>query len=474
MVMGDMEMNTDLLVIGGGPGGYSAAFRAAELGLDVILVDHRPRLGGLCLHAGCIPSKTLLRLTRLLDHTRRARQMGLRFAEPEIDLAAMRAWQQQLISSMADKLMELGKRLGVLVIQGRARFSGAGIVHMEGAEISGIKFKQAIIATGSRPRPLPGLVFSPGNRIMDSTAALALTEIPKTLLVVGGGYVGLEIGSIYAALGSRVTLMEMKDRLLAKADTDLVAPLQTRLAEHFAAIHLGTQVDSLAETAANVTVRYTQSGQTAEHQADRALLAIGRIPNCDNLGLEQTGVTLDSRGFIKIDEQQRTSDARIFAVGDVAGGVMLAHKATRQGRVAAGTVSGKKTGFDVRAIPSVVYTEPQIAWCGLTEEKARREGIAHAVQRFPGDPGWVQTLGRPGGFTKLVINPADGRILGIGMVGGNAEGFIGEAALAIEMGALAEDLALVLHPYPTLAEPEDETSEIFLGSSGHVLPNDGV
>ena len=467
MVMGDMEMNTDLLIIGGGPGGYGAAFRAADLGLDVILVDHRPRLGGLCLHAGCIPSKTLLHLTQLLDSTRRAERMGLRFAEPKIDLVAMRYWLRQVISSMAGKLMSLAKRRGVLVIQGRAHFSGAGTVRLEGAEISGIKFKQAIIATGSSPRPLPGLVFSPDSRIMDSTAALALTEISKTLLVVGGGYIGLEIGSIYAALGSRVALMEMKNRLLAKADADLVGPLQTRLVEHFAALHLGARAEGFTETAAGVVVRYTQNGKTAEMEADRVLLAIGRIPNCDDLGLEHTGVTLDSQGFIKIDEQQRTSDARIFAVGDVAGGIMLAHKATRQGRVAAEVISGRKIGFDVRAIPAVVYTEPQIAWCGLTEVAARREGIAHAVQRFPWqDSGRTQTLGS---FTKLITNPADGRILGIGMVGGNTEGFIGEAALAIEMGALAEDLALVLHPFPTLAETEDE-AEGSNDNAGHILP----
>lgn len=448
MVMGDMEMSTDLLVIGGGPGGYGAAFRAVDLGLDVILVEQRQRLGGLCLHAGCIPAKTLLHLTQLLDETRRAKKMGLHFGEPEIDLAALRNWQQQVITSMADNLTNLGKRRGVLVLRGRARFSGAGAVRLEGAEISGIKFKQAIIATGSRPRLLPGLVLSPGGRIMDSTAALALTEIPKTLLVVGGGYVGLELGSIYASLGSRVTLMEKQDRLLAKADADLVAPLQARLAEQFAATHLATRVEGLEETEAGVTVRYTQGGKTTEQPAEHVLLTIGRIPNSDDLGLEHTGVSLDSRGFIKIDDQLRTTDARIFAAGDVTGGVMLAHKATRQGRIAAEVIGGKKVGFDVRAIPAVVYTEPQIAWCGLTEEGARRENIPHAVQRC-----LLQDSGRTmNGFTKLLSHPADGRILGVGLVGGDAEGFIGEAALAIEMGALAEDLALVLHPYPTMAE----------------------
>jgi dihydrolipoamide dehydrogenase len=336
-----------------------------------------------------------------------------------------------------------------LVIRGRVRFVNSAAVRLEGAEISGVKFKQALIATGSRPRPLPGTVFSAGGKIMDSTAALALTEIPKTLLVVGGGYIGLELASIYAALGSRVTLLEKKDRLLAKADADLVAPLENRLNEELAAIHLGAEVQAITETAAGVTVRYSQGSQTAE----RAILAIGRIANTHELGLDATAVTLDSRGFITIDEQQRTSDQRIYAAGDVAGGIMLAHRAARQGRVAAEVISGKKSAFDVRAIPSVVYTEPQLAWCGLTEEEAKGQGIAHKVSRQ------AESQGRSKGFTKLLTHPEDGRILGVGMVGGNAEGFIGEAALAIEMGALAEDLALVLHPIQNLAATEDNGAD---------------
>lgn len=453
MVMGDMEMTTELLVIGGGPAGYSAALRAAELGLDVIIVDRRPSLGGLCLHAGCIPAGNLLHLARLLMDTRRAGIMGLRFSEPQIDLAAVRAWQQRVIGGMTDNLMQLAKQQGVLVVRGRARFVNSAAVRLEGAEISGVKFKQALIATGSRPRPLPGTVFSAGNKIMDSTAALALTEIPKTLLVVGGGYVGLELASIYAALGSRVTLLEKKDRLLAKADADLVAPLENRLNEEFAAVHLGAEVQALTETAAGVAVRYSQGSKTREQTAERAILTIGRIANTHELGLDTTEATTDSRGFIIIDEQQRTSDQRIYAAGDVAGGIMLAHKAARQGRVAAEVISGKKSSFDVRAIPSVVYTEPQLAWCGLTEEEAKGQGIAHKISRQEA------SQGRSRGFTKLLTNPADGRILGVGMVGGNAEGFIGEAALAIEMGALAEDLALVLHPFQNLAATEDNGAD---------------
>jgi dihydrolipoamide dehydrogenase len=455
--MGDMEMSTDLLVIGGGPAGYSAAFWAAELGLDVIVVDRRPSLGGLCLHAGCIPARNLLHLARLLMDTRRARQMGLHFSEPEIDLTTVRAWQQRVIGGMADKLMQLAKQHGVLVIRGRARFVNSGAVRLEGAEISGVKFKQALIATGSRPRHLSGMAFSAGGKIMNPTAALALPEIPKTLLVVGGGYIGLELASIFAALGSRVTLLEKKDRLLARADIDLVAPLENRLSEEFAAIHLGAEVQAITETAAGVTVRYSQDGQVAEQTAELAILAIGRLPNSHELGLDTTAATMDSRGFIIIDEQQRTHDQRIFAAGDVTGGIMLAHKAVRQGRVVAEVICGKKSAFDVRAIPSVVYTEPQLAWCGLTEEEAKREGIAHKVFRQAESQGGVK------GFTKLLTHPEDGRILGAALVGGSVEGFIGEAALAIEMGALAEDLALVLHPYPIQVEAANRVEDIFPG-----------
>ena len=454
MVMGDMEMSTDLLVIGGGPGGYSAAFRAAELGLDVILADPRPQLGGTCLHAGCIASKTLLNLAQLLGDTRRAGKMGLRFQEPDIDLVALRNWQQKAIQDEAEKLRQLAKNRGVLLVHGRVRFVGSKAVRLTDAEISGIKFKQAIIAVGSRPRSLPGATFSPGGRIMDSAAALTLSEVPQSLLVVGGGYIGLEIASIYAALGSRVTLMEMQNRLLAKADPDLVAPLQARLDQEFAAIHIEARIDALQETTTGVIAHYTHRGEVAELAFDKVLLAIGRVPNCDDLGLEHTGVSLDDYGFIKIDEQQRTTDQRIFAVGDVTGGVMLAHKAVRQGRVAAETISGRKSAFDVRAIPALIHTDPQIAWCGLSEEDARHEGVAHAVKRSQGH--------HPERFSKFVTNPTDGRILGAGVVSRDAQGSIGEAALAIEMGTLFEDLSLVLHPFPLLYEIEDEAAEILV------------
>jgi dihydrolipoamide dehydrogenase len=472
MVMGDMEMNTDLLVIGGGPGGYGAAFRAADLGLDVIMVDPIPRPGGACLHKGCIPSKTFLHLTELILDARRAKKMGISFAEPKLDLTAMRAWKEQVVDSMANGLVTLAKRRGILLVQGMARFESSNTVRLAGAEISRIRFKHGIIATGSRPLELLGISFSPGGRIMDSAAALTLPDIPKSLLVVGGGYVGLELGSVYAALGSQVTLVEREDRLLTQVDADLVQPVQRRLSKLFANILLGVRVDSMKETNEGVDVDLQHENKLEQRHFDRVLIAVGRIPSSDDLGLEHTKVDLDSRGFILINDRQQTSDDHLFAVGDVAGGVMLAHKATREGRVAAEVISGINSGFDARAIPAVVYTDPQISWCGLTEQQARAENIPYVAQKFPWKySGRAQTMGMTDGFTKLLTDSQTGRILGVGITGRNAEALISEAALAIEMGALAEDLALTIHPHPTLSETEAEAAEIFQGSPTHMMPS---
>jgi len=471
MVVGDMEMHTDLLVIGGGPGGYGAAFRAADLGLDVILVDSQWGLGGLCLHAGCIPAKTLLRAAELIHDAEQAKKMGLNFGPPRIDLAALRAWQLQKIGTMAEGLTTLAQKRGVLVLRAKARFTGSSAVRLTGAEISAVRFKHAVIATGSRTRGLPGVEFAPGGRIMDAGMALALTDIPQTLLVASTGYIGLELASIYAGLGSKVTLLEQADRLLPGVDADLVAPLQESLTARFAEIIPGAKIEEVVEDDGGVDIRFTRSGTTEQRRADRAILANGRIANSDDLGLDHTGVALNSRGFIETDESGRTRDPKIFAAGDVAGGPMLAHKAIREGRIAAETIGGKVSSFDVRALPVVVYTNPQLAWCGLSEQQARQANTPHAVKIFP----WqlsdrAQTLDETGGLTKLVIDPDSGRILGAGIVGRHAEGLIAEAALAIEMGALAEDLALTLHPYPTLSETESYAAELFLGDQTHALP----
>ncbi len=472
MVMGEMELTCELLVIGSGPGGYAAAFRAADLGLDVALVDPAPRPGGVCLYNGCIPSKTCLHLAELIHDAGQAAGMGVHFAAPRLDLPELRAWKQQVIDSMAEGLMHLTKKRGVQLIQGRASFENAATVRLEHAEVRRIHFRHAIIATGSRPLAYPGTDFRLGGRIMSSTEALALIDIPASLLVIGGGYVGLELGTVYAALGSKVQVVELADRLLAVVDRDLVQPLQNRLAALFATISLQTKVVSMQEKADSVEVSLQEGdGRVSPHTFDRVLVAIGRRPNSAELGLENTAVKLTERGYIEINDRQQTAEPHIFAVGDVAGGVMLAHKATREGRVAAEVVAGKPSSFDVRAIPAVVYTDPQIAWCGLTEEQAEKKTIAVTVQKFPWKySGRAQTMGAAEGFTKILTNPEDGRILGIGVVGRGAEGLIAEGVLAIEMGALAEDVALSLHPHPTLSETEAEAAELYMGSPTHIMP----
>jgi len=470
MVMGELEQEAEVLVIGSGPGGYAAAFRAADLGLDVTMVDPARRPGGVCLYKGCIPSKTFLFLSELIHDAERAASMGIAFDKPRIDLKALREWKGNVIDSMANGLVSLSNRRGVQLMQGRAQFESSNLVRLHDAEVSRIKFRHAIIATGSRPIAFPGTEFKPGSRIMSSTGALTLADIPPTLLIIGGGYVGLELGTVYAALGSRVSLVELEDHLLLGVDRDLVEPLHRRLENIFETIRLQTKVASMQANDNGVDVILEGDVEKPEQRFDRVLVAIGRKASSQDIGLENTKVELDEKGFIKVDEQQRTADERIFAVGDVAGGLMLAHKATREGKVAAEVIAGEPSAFDVRAIPAVVYTDPQIAWCGLTEEQARKENIPIKVQRFPWKfSGRATTMGAPEGLTKIIIDPEAGRILGVGIVGRDTEGLISEGVLAIEMGALAEDMALSIHPHPTLSETEGEAAELYLGSSTHIL-----
>lgn len=470
MVMGDLAQKTDLLVIGAGPGGYAAAFRAADLGMDVILVDTAERPGGVCLFDGCIPSKTYLYLAALITDAARAAPMGVRFARPRIDLPAMRAWRGKVVDGLAEALVTLSEKRGVQRVRGRAEFENDGRVRLRNAEIRHIDFSHCILATGSRPVPFPGTSFKRGSRIMDAGAALALAEIPRSLLILGAGYVGLELGTVYAALGSAVTLVEMTDTLLPGVDSDLVAPLHRRLNALFHAIHFNTRVTDLEETEKSVRVSLNRDGVSTELVFDRVLVGIGRQPNSDMLGLENTRVALDDMGFVRVDERMRTNDARILAAGDVTGGLLLAHKASREGKVAAEVVAGHPAAFDARAIPAVVYTDPQIAWCGLTETEARRVNRPVLVQRFPWKfSGRAATMGAPAGLTKMIIDPESRRILGMGIAGRDTEGLISEAVLAIEMGALVEDMALSIHPHPTLSETEGEAAEIFLGSATHVI-----
>ncbi len=470
MVMGELSQETELLVIGSGPGGYAAAFRAADLGMDVTMVDAAQRPGGVCLFKGCIPSKTFLYLSELIYDAQRAESMGITFGKPQIDLKALREWKASVIDTMANGLVSLSNRRGVQLLQGRAQFESSHTARLRDCEVSHIKFKHAIIATGSRPIPFPGTEFKSGGRIMSSTGALALADVPQNLLIIGGGYVGLELGTMYAALGSRLKLVELEDHLLPGVDTDLVEPLHRRLNTIFESIHLKTKVASMQETDSGVDVVLEGDVDSPEQQFDRVLVAIGRKAASDDIGLENTQVELDERGFIKVDDQLRTTDERIFAVGDVAGGLMLAHKATREGKVAAEVIAGQPSAFDVRAIPAVVYTDPQIAWCGLTEEQARAENIPVKVQRFPWKfSGRATTMGAPEGLTKILVDPDSGRIVGVGICGRDTEGLISEGVLAIEMGALAEDMALSIHPHPTLSETEGEAAEMYLGSATHIL-----
>jgi dihydrolipoamide dehydrogenase len=468
--MGELSQEVEVLVIGSGPGGYAAAFRAADLGLDVTMVDTASRPGGVCLYKGCIPSKTFLFLSELIHDAQRAESMGIAFGKPQIDLDALRVWKGKVIDQMAGGLESLNNRRGVQLLKGRAEFESSETVRLYESEVSHIKFRHAIIATGSYPTPFPGTEFKSGGRIMSSTGALALADIPESMLILGGGYVGLELGTVYAALGSRVSLVELEDRLLMGVDQDLVQPLHRRLESVFENISLKTKVTSLNEHEKGVDVIFERNAGKTEQTFDRVLVAIGRKPASQNIGLENTRVDLDDRGFIIVDEQQRTTDQRIFAVGDVIGGYMLAHKATREGKVAAEVIAGQPSAFDVRAIPAVVYTDPQIAWCGITEEQARQDNIKIGVQRFPWKfSGRAVTMGAPEGLTKIIVDPESQRILGVGITGRNTEGLISEGVLAIEMGALVEDMALSIHPHPTLSETEGEAAEIFLGSATHIL-----
>jgi dihydrolipoamide dehydrogenase len=470
MVMGELTQEAEVLVIGSGPGGYAAAFRAADLGLDVTMVDPGTRPGGVCLFKGCIPSKTFLYLSELIFDAAKAESMGIVFDKPRIDLDALRAWKGTVIDKMADGLVSLNNRRGIQLLKGRVEFESSETARVHDSEVSHIKFRHAILATGSQPIPFPGTTFKTGGRIMSSTGALALADVPEELLIIGGGYVGLELGTVYAALGSRITLVELEDRLLAGVDLDLVQPLRKKLNNIFENIYLKTRVVSMEENEKGVDVTLEGDIDTPQKTFDRVLVAVGRKPNSRDIGLENTKVELDEKGFVVVDDRQRSADERIFAVGDVVGGMMLAHKATREGKVAAEVIAGEPSAFDVRAIPAVVYTDPQIAWCGLMEEQARKENRPVKVQRFPWKfSGRATTMGAPEGLTKLIVDPETGRILGVGITGRDTEGLISEGVLAIEMGALAEDMALSIHPHPTLSETEGEAAETFLGTATHIL-----
>jgi dihydrolipoamide dehydrogenase len=471
MVMGELSEETEVLVIGAGPGGYAAAFRAADLGMEVALVDTEERPGGECVYRGCIPSKALLFLAEVLHDSRRVKEMGIEFADPKIDLNRIREWKNGVVDNLADGLVTLCKRRGVQLIRGRAIFENSQEVRLQDSETSRIKFRNAVVATGSYSRSFPDLSFEKGSRIMDSAGALELADIPERLLIIGGGYVALEMGTVYAVLGSEVTMTVRSDRLLRGADPDLVEPLFKKLKQSFKNIHFNTNVGSIKEKDGGVDVKLEGEVDKAGQSFDRVLVAIGRKPSSQGIGLEKTGVKVNEKGYIQVDEKRRTTDEKIFAIGDVAGGPLLAHKAFREGKVAAEVIKGLPSAFDVRAIPNVVYTDPQVAWCGLREETARKEKRRIEVERYPWKySGRASTMGLREGLTKILVDPESGLILGVGIAGKDTEGLISEGVLAMEMGAVAEDVGFTIHPHPTLSESVGEAAEMFVGSVTHHLP----
>ena len=462
MVMGDLVDEVEVAVLGGGPGGYSAAFRCAELGLETVVIDAAQRLGGACLFEGCIPSKALLHVAAVLSEAERAKEFGVDFGEARISLDPLRKWKQErVVGKLARGLTAVAKAKGVEVIGGHGVFEDSSTLRIEGGEtLRKVRFKHAVVATGSRPSGLPGLTIR-SERVMDSTAALELPDIPERLLVIGGGYIGLELGTVYATLGSRVTLVEMTDGLLPGVDRDLVQPLQRRVDKIFAATHLGTQVAAIRESGG--TIEADLEGRGTE-RFDRVLVAVGRRAQSDGIGLEVTRVRLTERGrFVQVDERCRTEDPRIYAVGDVTGEPMLAHRAMRQGKVAAEALAGRPAAFDNVAIPAVVFTDPEIAWVGLSEAQAKGQGLTVKVAKFHwAASGRAATLGRSDGLTKLVADASSGRVLGVGIVGPGAGELIAEATLAVETAALVEDVAVTIHAHPTLSESLMEAAEHLL------------
>jgi dihydrolipoamide dehydrogenase len=456
----------NILIVGAGPGGYTAAFLAAELGMKVTLVDNAMQPGGVCLHRGCIPSKALLHLAKLIAETRQARSCGLGFGDPEIDLSAVRNWKNQVVNQMASGLVTLSKQRKVTLVAGHAVFKDSHTVIVSGKEE--LKFDHAIVAVGSSPVMPKEFLSLNSSRLMDSTTALDLPDIPKRLLIVGGGYIGLEMGTVYSALGSKVTVVEMLDGLLTGVDRDLVRLLQNRLNKEFESIHLKTKVSSLVETDQGLTARLEGDGNSCEQTFDRVLVSVGRKPNSGGIGLENTKVKIDERGFVQVGNNQSTDDPAISAIGDIVGGVMLAHKASHEARVAVGALAGEAQASSSSVMPAVVFTDPEIAWCGLTETEAKLSGKEIVVSKFPwGASGRATTLGRNDGATKLILEPDTGRILGVGIVGVGAGELISEGALAVNMGATASDLMATIHPHPTLSETLMESAEVFFGKSTH-------
>ena len=458
------DRHAKVLVLGAGPGGYTAAFRAADLGLEVTLIERWPVLGGVCLNVGCIPSKALLHAARVVDEAQAMAGHGISFGPPQIDLDRLRSWKSAVVGKLTGGLSGLARQRKVTVIRGDGRFVAPRVLEVAGEEgTQRIGFDHCIIAAGSEPVRLPFLPDDP--RVMDSTAALELQDIPQRLLVIGGGIIGLEMGCVYDALGSKVSVVELMDQLMPGADPDLVKPLEKRLRKRYEQILLGVKVQGVEALPEGLRVSFSGTGAPTPQIYDRVLVAVGRRPNGSGIGAEAAGLTVDPRGFLSVDRQMRTSQPHIFAIGDIVGQPMLAHKATHEGKVAAEVIAGEKRAFDARVIPSVAYTDPEVAWVGLTESEAKAKGIEYQKGSFPwAASGRSLAQGRDEGFTKLLFDPQTHRVLGGGIVGSNAGELIGEVALAIEMGADAADIGLTIHPHPTLSESVAMSAEAFEGT----------
>jgi dihydrolipoamide dehydrogenase len=464
-------MSKQVTVIGGGPGGYAAAFLAADLGMNVTLIDKEKNPGGVCLYRGCIPSKALLHIAKLINETAEAKEWGLEFSKPKINLNRLREWKNEVVGKQTGGLGLLLKAKKINYIQGRAVFLNSSTLKIEKVDgkTDEHKFEHAIIATGSIIATIPSLDIK-SERVLNSTTALDLPEIPKSLLVIGGGYIGLELGSVYAALGTKVSVVEMMPGLLTGADRDLVSYLAKRIEKTYDKVMLESKVSELKEVKTGISVRIQdKEGKTSNEIYDYVLMSIGRKPTTEGLGLENTNVKVDNRGWIKVNKQMRTDDPNIYAIGDIAGEPMLAHKASHEGRTAVEVIYGKKVTFEPLAIPAVVFTDPEIAWAGLTEIQAKEQNIKYETAKFPwAASGRATTLGRSDGVTKLIIDPDTERILGVGICGPGAGELIAEGVLAIEMEANATDLKLTIHPHPTLSETVMEAAEVFFGQSTHI------
>ena len=469
--MSTTSTSARVVVIGGGPGGYAAAFRAADLGLNVTLVDPAANPGGVCLYRGCIPSKALLHVAKLLHEAEAASAWGVTFGAPKVDLDRLRAWKDSVVAQLTGGVGQLMRARKITHVRGLARFLDAQRLQVSGADGAApteLAFDYAVLATGSSPAR-PALFALNDPRVLDSTGALELPDVPKRLLVIGGGYIGLELGCVYRALGSEVTVVEMLPTLLAAADRDLVKVLEGRLRERFAALWLNTKVTGIVPHADGLEVSFAGEGVPASARFDRVLVSVGRRPNSADLGLDHTRVQVDAKGFVTVDAQRRTAEPSIYAIGDVAGEPMLAHKASHEGFVAVESIAGHKVAFAPACIPAVIFTDPELAWCGLTEARAAEAGVKVKVARFPwAASGRALTCARPDGVTKLIVDAATERVLGVGVCGAGAGELIAEGVLAVEMAALATDVKLSIHAHPTLSETLMEAAELISGPATHL------